>query len=141
MWTVGPALALLAVAVLTACSREKPPRPAATVPVVVGTAVRRPMPVRVTAIGNVRPDESVTVRSEVTGQMATVHFEEGSDLRRASCSSRSTDARSRRSPGGGRNTGLLFVRLKPRDQRASADSVVADLRPRLARVPGLRTFL
>jgi len=44
-------------------------------------------------------------------------------------------------PGGGRNTGLLFVRLKPRDQRASADSVVADLRPRLDRVPGLRTSL
>jgi multidrug efflux system membrane fusion protein len=82
MRTDGPALALLAVAVLMGCSREEPPRPAATVPVVVGTAVRRPMPVRVTAIGNVRPDESVTVRSEVMGPLATVHFEEGSDVRR-----------------------------------------------------------
>jgi HAE1 family hydrophobic/amphiphilic exporter-1 len=44
-------------------------------------------------------------------------------------------------PGGGRNSGLLFVRLKPRHERVSAFQVVADLRPELARLRDLRVFL
>jgi HAE1 family hydrophobic/amphiphilic exporter-1 len=44
-------------------------------------------------------------------------------------------------PGGGRNSGLMFVRLTPRHDRVSADQVVADLRPELARVRDLRVFL
>ncbi|MFH1083021.1 MAG: efflux RND transporter permease subunit, partial [Pseudomonadota bacterium] len=49
--------------------------------------------------------------------------------------------------GGGRssranNTGRLFIRLKPRDQRTlSADEVIQKLRPRLATVPGIQSFL
>src|SRR5512138_3260554 len=46
--------------------------------------------------------------------------------------------------GGGRgsNNGSLFMRLKPRDQRKlSADEVIQELRPKLAKVAGVRTFL
>jgi HAE1 family hydrophobic/amphiphilic exporter-1 len=43
-------------------------------------------------------------------------------------------------PGGSRNSGLLFVRLKPRGERPRADQVVAELRPALARVAGLRVY-
>jgi HAE1 family hydrophobic/amphiphilic exporter-1 len=46
--------------------------------------------------------------------------------------------------GGGRgsNSGSLFMRLKPRDQRKlSADEVIQELRPKLAKVAGVRTFL
>ena len=49
--------------------------------------------------------------------------------------------------GGGRssranNTGRLFIRLKARDQRTlSADEVIQELRPRLATVPGIQSFL
>ena len=43
-------------------------------------------------------------------------------------------------PGGSRNSGLLFVRLKPRGERKRADQVVAELRPALARVPGIRVY-
>jgi len=39
------------------------------------------------------------------------------------------------------NTGTLFIRLKPRDQRAlSVDQKIQELRPRLAAIPGLRSY-
>lgn len=42
----------------------------------------------------------------------------------------------------GSNTGRFFIRLKPREQRKlSADEVIQELRPKLARVAGIRTFL
>src|SRR5207244_2257343 len=55
---------------------------AAAVPVVVATAVTKPMPVRVQAVGNILAAESVTVRSQVTGQLSAVHFTEGQDVKR-----------------------------------------------------------
>ncbi len=43
---------------------------------------------------------------------------------------------------GGTNSGVIFVRLKPRSQRSlSADEVVNDLRPKLAQIPGIRVYL
>jgi HAE1 family hydrophobic/amphiphilic exporter-1 len=40
------------------------------------------------------------------------------------------------------NTGRLFMRLKPRHDRAlSAEDVVQELRPKLSRVPGVKVFL
>lgn len=42
----------------------------------------------------------------------------------------------------GANTGTLFLRLKPRTERAeSADEIIQDLRPKLAQVPGIRVFM
>jgi len=43
--------------------------------------------------------------------------------------------------GGGLNTARLFVTLKPLAQRKSADLVMADLRPKLARIPGATLYL
>jgi len=44
--------------------------------------------------------------------------------------------------GGSSNTGRLFIRLKPRSQRKlSADEVVRELQPKLARIPGVRAYL
>jgi HAE1 family hydrophobic/amphiphilic exporter-1 len=43
---------------------------------------------------------------------------------------------------GGPNFGQLTVRLKPRNQRKrSVDQIIADLRPRLAAIPGLNVYL
>ncbi len=43
---------------------------------------------------------------------------------------------------GGTNSGVLFIRLRPRDQRTlTADQVITELRPKLARVPGIRVYL
>jgi HAE1 family hydrophobic/amphiphilic exporter-1 len=41
----------------------------------------------------------------------------------------------------GSNNGVLFARLKPRSQRKlSADQVIAELRPKLAQIPGMRAY-
>jgi hydrophobic/amphiphilic exporter-1 (mainly G- bacteria), HAE1 family len=41
----------------------------------------------------------------------------------------------------GGNSGTIFVGLKPLNQRVSADEVIEELRPKLAREPGLRVIL
>jgi hydrophobic/amphiphilic exporter-1 (mainly G- bacteria), HAE1 family len=38
------------------------------------------------------------------------------------------------------NTGRIFMRLKPRDQRPHADKIIEDLRPKLAAIPGFRVY-
>jgi multidrug efflux pump len=43
--------------------------------------------------------------------------------------------------GGGLNTARMFITLKPLSQRKSADLVMAELRPKLARIPGATLYL
>jgi multidrug efflux pump len=43
--------------------------------------------------------------------------------------------------GGGINTARMFITLKPLAQRKSADLVIGDLRPKLARIPGATLYL
>jgi HAE1 family hydrophobic/amphiphilic exporter-1 len=44
--------------------------------------------------------------------------------------------------GGASNQGRMFVELKPRNERAlTVDQVIAQLRPKVAQVPGLRVFM
>jgi multidrug efflux pump len=43
--------------------------------------------------------------------------------------------------GGGLNTARMFITLKPLAQRKTADLVIADLRPKLARIPGATLYL
>jgi HAE1 family hydrophobic/amphiphilic exporter-1 len=38
------------------------------------------------------------------------------------------------------NTGRLFIRLKPHNQRAPVEKIIEDLRPKLATVPGIRVY-
>jgi HAE1 family hydrophobic/amphiphilic exporter-1 len=45
-------------------------------------------------------------------------------------------------PNASANSGRIFIRLKPRDQRSlSADAVIQELRPKLAQIPGIQIFL
>lgn len=81
-------LALLgSLLLLAGCSRDgDPSRAGATpvargVPVTVATAVRRDVPVTVTAVGNVQPVATVSVLSQVNGQVLKIHFTEGQDVR------------------------------------------------------------
>jgi HAE1 family hydrophobic/amphiphilic exporter-1 len=39
------------------------------------------------------------------------------------------------------NLGRIFIRLKPRDQRLSADEIIQELRPKLAAIPGMKVYL
>jgi HAE1 family hydrophobic/amphiphilic exporter-1 len=44
--------------------------------------------------------------------------------------------------GFGNNVGVIFIHLKPRsERRLTADQVIAELRPKLAQVPGIRVYL
>jgi len=49
----------------------------AAVPVVVATAARKDVPVLVRAIGNVEAYSTVSIKTQVEGQLADVHFQEG----------------------------------------------------------------
>ncbi len=39
------------------------------------------------------------------------------------------------------NSGLIFLRLKPRSERLPVDAVIGELTPKLTRIPGVRVFL
>src|SRR5262245_61643283 len=53
----------------------------AAVPVTVATAIVKPMPVELRAIGTVLPSNSVTVRARVGGILGRIHFREGQDVK------------------------------------------------------------
>ncbi len=57
-------------------------KPAAPVPVNVGEAVRKDMPVELRAIGNVEPVATVEVKAQVGGELIEVNFKEGQDVKR-----------------------------------------------------------
>jgi len=60
-------------------SGAQPPRVPA-VPVAVGDAVQKGVPLDVTAVGNVQAYTSVGVKSQVAGQILRVHFAEGQEV-------------------------------------------------------------
>ena len=81
------ALALLALCTLAAaCSdratAQKPPPPAPAVPVMVAEAVQRMVPVQVATVGSVQAFTTVSVKSQVAGEIREVHFTEGADVKR-----------------------------------------------------------
>lgn len=68
---------------LPACSGKKtapPPRPPA--PVVVAGATQRDVPVLLKAIGTMEASESVTIRTQISGELTRVAFREGQDVQK-----------------------------------------------------------
>lgn len=51
-------------------------------PVVVSTVEQRNVPVQIEAIGNVEAYQTVQIRSQVSGQIESIHFKEGEDVRK-----------------------------------------------------------
>jgi multidrug efflux system membrane fusion protein len=51
------------------------------VPVVTAPVLRKTMPVKLQAIGNVEPYTSVSVKSRIDGQITAVHFQDGQDVK------------------------------------------------------------
>jgi multidrug efflux system membrane fusion protein len=77
---------IVAIASLAGCTERSTAQtkaPAAPPPVPVGAAVveQKPMPVQVTAVGNVQAYTTVSVKSQVAGQIQKVHFTEGQDVK------------------------------------------------------------
>ena len=87
-----PALLALALAAVAGCGGGGTPsaagqsattqRRAAPVPVVVASVARQDVAVQLRAIGTVEPASTVTLRSQVEGIVAQVHFEEGQTVAR-----------------------------------------------------------
>ncbi len=75
------ALGMLIAAGLAGCSKtadSQPPR--RPVPVLVARAEARDVPVEIRAVGNIQAYAAVAVRSQITGPIMQVHFEEGHDV-------------------------------------------------------------
>jgi membrane fusion protein, multidrug efflux system len=82
---VSGAGSLLAAALLAmaGCAKKASTGPAReAVPVSVGTAARRDVPVEVRAIGHVDPYSTVSVKARVAGEVTKVGFREGQDVRK-----------------------------------------------------------
>ncbi len=81
--TVEPTAAALLLLASFACSKGEtgpPPRP--PVPVTVAEARRESAPLELAAVGTVEAKSTVEVRSQVTGQVMRVHFQEGQEVHR-----------------------------------------------------------
>jgi len=65
-------------------SRADPQKTAAAVPVTAAAVVSKTVPVRVYAIGNVEPYTTVAVKARGDGQIVSVHFKEGDEVRQGS---------------------------------------------------------
>lgn len=70
-----------ALIICTACvAKKEGPKPKPPLPVKVVLAVQKDVPVQVKAIGNIEAYTSVALKSQVSGQIARIHFSEGSDV-------------------------------------------------------------
>lgn len=82
-------LLLVAAAGLWACSNEKSGQAQAKgsagrdgVPVTIDTAVSKAVPVQIRAIGTVQAYSSVTLKSQLDGEVARIHFSEGQAVKK-----------------------------------------------------------
>ena len=72
-------VSLFTAILLCGCSKtEKPPPP--PVPVIVASAVEKTIPVQINAIGNVEPYQTISVKTQITGEITKVNFKEGQDV-------------------------------------------------------------
>ncbi len=69
---------------LSSCSSESrvETKPQALFPVTVASVTKKSVPLQVRAIGNVEAYSVVSVKSQVGGELAKVHFREGQDVRK-----------------------------------------------------------
>jgi multidrug efflux system membrane fusion protein len=76
------ALLGLALAGMAGCEKKAEPMRPMSVPVVVTPAVQKDMPVQIATIGNVESITSVQVKSMINGEITSVQFKEGQDVRK-----------------------------------------------------------
>src|SRR4051812_28818863 len=77
--------AALSAAIISACSGSQAQQPraaaAAPVPVTVASVVQKEMPVEIAVIGTAEAYSSVAVRAQITGELTSVNFRQGDDVR------------------------------------------------------------
>src|SRR5262249_16463796 len=77
--------AVFTVAVVAGCGGQKKGVEAArqpTVPVVIATVSQRNVPLELHAIGNVQPYSTVQIRSQVSAQIDSLHFNQGQEVKK-----------------------------------------------------------
>ncbi|TKB26892.1 efflux RND transporter periplasmic adaptor subunit [Desulfopila sp. IMCC35006] len=62
--------------------REKADRPKKAMPVTIGLSAVKNVPVALSAIGTVEPFATVAIKSQITGILKKVHFQEGDDVKK-----------------------------------------------------------
>jgi multidrug efflux system membrane fusion protein len=65
---------------VASCAKKQEPVKRPPVPVTVGTAIQKTVPVQLTAIGNVEAYSTIQVKSQIGGLLTKVHFREGQDV-------------------------------------------------------------
>ena len=75
-------LSILLISFLPACSKKAGPPPKPPVPVTAGTVIQKTVPVQIRAIGNVEAYSTVSVKSQIGGELIRVHFKEGQDVKK-----------------------------------------------------------
>jgi membrane fusion protein, multidrug efflux system len=68
--------------IINGCSSKKEKPAVPPVPVIVSSAVEKTIPVQINAIGNVEPYQTISVRTQITGQITKINFKEGQDVRK-----------------------------------------------------------
>jgi membrane fusion protein, multidrug efflux system len=86
---LGALCALTLMLALAACTGTKKPEQSASargagaaVPVTVALAVKRDVPLEIDAIGTVEPINMVAVKSQIAGEITSVNFTEGQDVKK-----------------------------------------------------------
>ena len=78
---VGFILSVLLILFIAACNKEKSqPTQKPAVPVTAGIVIQKDVPVQVRAIGNIEAYSTISVKSQIGGILARVHFREGQDV-------------------------------------------------------------
>jgi membrane fusion protein, multidrug efflux system len=78
----GLLLPIALLILLSACTSPKPPSAKGPVPVTVAAAVQKTIPTQIEAIGAVEPYQTISVRTQLTGQITQVYFKEGQDVKK-----------------------------------------------------------
>jgi multidrug efflux system membrane fusion protein len=80
--TLKTVMLLIAIAAffIASCARKQEPVKRPPVPVTVGMAIQKTVPVQLTAIGNVEAYSTIQVKSQIGGLLMKVHFREGQDV-------------------------------------------------------------
>jgi len=77
------ATAALSATILSGCSggeKKASAQAPSSVPVVVATVAQKSIPVSIRSIGNVQPFQTVSIKSQLNGELTAVHFKEGQDV-------------------------------------------------------------
>ena len=76
-------VAALSAVGLASCAGTKAAAPVqSAVPVLAATVEQKDMPQQVRAIGNVEPYSTVSVKTQITGELTGVFFKEGQDVKK-----------------------------------------------------------